>query len=90
MKRDLPPPDYLSSDISPRRVSRLSLLQLMQSPAGDNSAESTAQKLLKHVAGQLTGHVGDHLSVSQIVSLPFSSGGRLVIRSACMVDGGGI
>ena len=52
---------------SPRRSSRVSLLELIQSPAGDNSAESTAQRLLQHVAVQLTGSHGQELSMSQLV-----------------------
>lgn len=43
---------------------RISLLELMQSDAGDNSAESTAQHLLQHVAGQLTGSM---VNLSQTV-----------------------
>ena len=46
---------------------RISLLELMQSEAGDNSAESTAQHLLQHVAGQLTGSMSGEFNLSQTV-----------------------
>ncbi len=39
----------------PRKPRKLSLLELMQSPSWDNSAESTAQKLLRYMTGHMTG-----------------------------------
>lgn len=38
-----------------RGMTRVSLLELMQSQSCDHSAESTAQKLLQHMAGCMTG-----------------------------------
>ncbi len=64
----LSPLPELSESMTPRRVHRVSLLELMQSPAGDNSAESTAQRFLQHVARHLTGNYGEELSVTQTVS----------------------
>ncbi len=42
------------STASPRRSRHLSLLELMESPSWDNSAESTAQRLLRHMTGHMT------------------------------------
>ncbi|XP_064394629.1 protein associated with UVRAG as autophagy enhancer-like [Halichondria panicea] len=52
----------------PRKPRKLSLLELMQSPSWDNSAESTAQKLLRHMTGHMTGIELDDTQV--VVQLP--------------------
>lgn len=46
---------------------RISLLELIKSRTGDNSAESTAQQLLQHMAEQLTGNPTGGLNMSQTV-----------------------
>jgi hypothetical protein len=52
-----------------RRSARISLLELISSPVWDNSAESTAQKLLQHMATQLIGSESrENLNMSQMVS----------------------
>ena len=52
-----------------RPSGRISLLELISSPVWDNSAESTAQKLLQHMATQLIGSESrENLNMSQMVS----------------------
>ena len=52
-----------------RRSGHISPLELISSPVWDNSAESTAQKLLQHMATQLIGNKSrENLNMSQMVS----------------------
>ena len=51
-----------------RRPHRISLLELISSPVWDNSAESTAQRLLQHMATRLIGSEStENLNMSQMV-----------------------
>lgn len=60
------PPD-LSDGRGTTGMTQVSLLELMQSQSCDHSAESTAQKLLQHIAGHMTGGMKD---ISQLVRNP--------------------
>ena len=62
-------PDLSEASLAQRSPAppRISLLELIKSRAGDNSAESTAQQLLQHMAEQLTGNPTGGLNMSQTV-----------------------
>ena len=62
-------PDLSEASLAQRSPAppRISLLELIKSRAGDNSAESTAQQLLQHMAERLTGNPTGGLNMSQTV-----------------------
>ena len=63
-----PPPPFLDP-METGGMARISLLELMQSQSCDHSAESVAQKLLRHMAGLMTGNLGENFNMSQLVCL---------------------
>ena len=56
---------------SARHVPKICLLEVMQSASDDNSAESTAQKLLQFIASQFSEVDMDDMNVTQTVSYLF-------------------
>ena len=53
---------------SARHVPKICLLEVMQSASDNNSAESTAQKLLQFIASQFSEVDMDDMNVTQTVS----------------------